>query len=188
LAWIEPGIPAAPPCPRSGRGQGAHYNDRSAPNVASERHPGRLHGATLDPLREVGLKQLTIQATLAGGLDAQALGVLAADLALGGTLVVLTPWLAPVVVLAVSALVAITAVTVAPPNYGATLRSLLQEAEALFETQADSADGALRRLIVKDLSDALDANARVLRFKSYLVTGAIALLLLSVPLTPAHNL
>jgi hypothetical protein len=36
-----------------------------------------------------------------------ALGVLAADLALGGTLVELTPWLGPVVVLAVSALVAI---------------------------------------------------------------------------------
>ncbi len=47
--------------------------------------PRRLHGAALDPLREVGLSQLTIQATLAGGLDAQALGVLAADLALGGT-------------------------------------------------------------------------------------------------------
>ncbi len=141
----------------------------------------------LDPLREVGLSQLTIQATLAGGLDAQALGVLAADLALGGTLVVLTPWLAPVVVLAASALVAIAAVIATSPNYGATLRSLLQDAEALLATQGDDADGALRRLIVENLSDALDANARILRFKSYLVTGAIALLLLSVPLILAHN-
>lgn len=149
--------------------------------------PGRLHGAALDPLREVGLNQLTIQATLAGGLDAQALGVLAADLALGGTLVVLTPWLAPVVVLAVSALVAITAVIVAPRKYGATLRSLLQDAEALLATQADAADGALRWLIVEDLTDALDANARTLRFKSYLVTAAIALLLLSVLLILPHN-
>lgn len=68
--------------------------------------PNRPHGEALDPLREVGLVQLTIQTTLAGGLDAQALGVLAADLALGGTLVVLTAWLAPALVLAVSALVA----------------------------------------------------------------------------------
>ena len=142
----------------------------------------------LDPLREVGLNKLTIHATLAGGLDAQALGVLAADLALGGTLVVLTPWLAPVVVLAVSAVFAITAVTVSPRNYGATLRSLLQDSEALFRTQADGADAALRRLIVEDLADALDANARTMRFKSYLVTGAIGLLLLSVLLTLPHNL
>ncbi len=74
--------------------------------------PGRLLAAALDPLREVGLNQLAIQATLAGGLDAQALGVLAADLALGGTLVVLTPWLAPVLALVVSAFVAIVAVAV----------------------------------------------------------------------------
>ena len=141
----------------------------------------------LDPLREVGLNKLTNQATLAGGLDAQALGVLAAVLALGGTLVALTPWLAPVVVIAVSALVAITAVTVAPRNYGATLRSLLQDAEALGETHADDADGALRRLIVEDLTDALDANARTMRFKSYLVAAAIALLLVSVLLILAHN-
>jgi hypothetical protein len=141
----------------------------------------------LDPLREVGLNKLTNQATLAGGLDAQAIGVLGADLALGGTLVLLTPWLAPVVVLAASALVAITAVTVSPRNYGATLRSLLGDAEALDETHADDADGALRRLIVEDLVDALDANARTMRFKSYLVTGAIGLLLLSVLLILAHN-
>jgi hypothetical protein len=141
----------------------------------------------LDPLREVGLNKLTNQATLAGGLDAQAIGVLGADLALGGTVVVLTPWLAPVVVLATSAFVAITAVTVAPRNYGATLRSLLQDAEALGETHADDADGALRRLILGDLVDALDANARTMRFKSYLVTGAIGLLLLSVLLILAHN-
>jgi hypothetical protein len=140
----------------------------------------------LDPLREVGLNQLTIQATLTGGLDAQALGVLAADLALGGTLVVLTPWLVPVVILAVSALVAITAVIVAPRTYGTTLRSLLDDAEALLPAQADGAE-ALRWMIVKDLADALDANARTLRFKSYLVTGAIALLLLSVLLILAHN-
>jgi hypothetical protein len=143
---------------------------------------------TLDPLREVGLNQLMIQATLAGGLDAQALGVLAADLAIGGTLVVLTPWLAPVMVLAVSALVAIAAVIATSSNYGATLRSLLQAAEVLLATQGDGADGALRRLIVEDLSDALDANTGILLFKSYLVTGAIALLLLSVPLILAHNL
>jgi len=142
---------------------------------------------TLDPLREVGLNKLTIQATLAGGLDAQALGVLAADLAIGGTLVALTPWLAPVVVLAVSALVAVAAVIATPRNYGATLRSLLQDAEALFRTRADGTDGALRRMIVDDLADAVDANARTLRFKSYLVTGAIGLLLLSVPLILAHN-
>lgn len=141
----------------------------------------------LDPLREVGLNQLTIQATLAGGLDAQALGVLAADLALGGTLVVLTPWLAPVVVLAVSALVALTAVAVASRNHGATLRSLLQDAEVLLETKADGADGALRWLIVQNLSDTLDANARTLRVKGYLVTGAIALFLLCVMLILAHN-
>ena len=36
--------------------------------------------------------------------------------------------------------------------------------------------------------DALDANARILRFKSYLVSVAIALLLLGVPLILAHNL
>ena len=150
--------------------------------------PRRLHGAALDPLREVGLNKLMNQATLAGGLDAQALGVLAADLALGGTLVVLTPWLAPVVVLVVSALVAIAAVIATPRNYGATLRSLLQDAEALGETHADDADGALRRLIVENLADALDANARILRFKSYLVTGAIGLLLLSVLLILPHNL
>ncbi|HEY5046036.1 MAG TPA: hypothetical protein VII53_09290 [Solirubrobacteraceae bacterium] len=143
---------------------------------------------TLDPLREVGLNQLMIQATLAGGLDAQALGVLAADLAIGGTLVVLTPWLAPVMVLAVSALVAIAAVIATSPNYGATLRSLLQDAEVLLATQGDGADGALRRLIVENLSDALGANARIVRFKSFLVSGAIALLLLSVPLILAHNL
>ena len=95
---------------------------------------------------------------------------------------------ASAVVLAVSAFVAITAVTVAPPNYGATLRSLLQDAEALGETHADGADGALRRLIVGDLADALDANARILRFKGYLVTGAIALLLVSVLLILPHNL
>jgi hypothetical protein len=141
----------------------------------------------LDPFREVGLNKLTIQATLAGGLDAQALGVLAADLALGGTLVALTPWLAPVVVLAVSAFVAITAVAVSPRNYGATLRSLLQESEALLKTRAEGADEALRRLVVEDLADALDANARVLRFKGYLVAGAIALLLVSVLLILAHN-
>jgi hypothetical protein len=142
----------------------------------------------LDPLREVGLNKLTIQAALAGGLDAQALGVLAADLALGGTLVALTPWLAPVVVLAVSALVAIAAVIATSRNYGATLHSLLQDAEALGETHADGADGALRRLIVEDLADALAANARTMRFKSYLVAGAIALLLLSVLLILAHDL
>lgn len=149
--------------------------------------PDRLHGAALDPLREVGLNQLTLQATLAGGLDAQALGVLAADLALGGTLVVLTSWLVPVVVLAVSALVAITAVAVAPRDYGTTLRSLLYDAEALLPTQADGVDGAMRWLIIEDLSDTLDENARTLRFKGYLVTGAIALLLLSVLVILAHN-
>ncbi len=37
-------------------------------------------------------------------------------------------------------------------------------------------------------TDALDANARILRFKSYLVSAAIALLLLGVPLILAHNL
>ena len=158
------------------------------PQTSRLNDPGRLHGAALDPLREVGLNQLTIHATLAGGLDAQALGVLAADLALGGTLVVLTPWLAPVVVLAVSALVAITAVAVAPRNYGATLRSLLQDAETLLTTQPASADGALRWLIVEDLNDTLEANARILRFKGYLVTGAITLLLLSVLLILTHNL
>ncbi len=158
------------------------------PSVISRPHdPGRLLATALDPLREVGLNQLTIQATLADSLDAQALGVLAADLALGGTLVVLTPWLAPVVALAVSALVAIVAVTVASRDYGTTLRSLLREAEALFETQAEDADGELRWLIVEDLDDALDANVRTLRFKGYLVTGAIALLLLSVLLILAHN-
>ena len=99
----------------------------------------------------------------------------------------LTSWLAPVVILAASALVAITAVTVAPRNYGATLRSLLQDAEALLETRTDGADGALRRLIVENLADALDANTRVLRFKGYLVASAIALLLLSVLLVLAHN-
>ena len=149
--------------------------------------PGRLHGAVLDPLREVGLNQLTIQAALAGGLDAQALGVLAADLALGGTLVVLTPWLAPVVILAVSALVAITAVIVTPRKYGTMLRSLLQDAEALLPTQADGVDEALRRMIVEDFTDALDTNSGILRFKSYLVTAAIALLLLSVLMILAHN-
>jgi len=158
------------------------------PQVSRLDDPRRLHGAALDPLREVGLNKLTIHATLAGGLDAQALGVLAADLALGGTLVVLTPWLAPVVVLAVSGLVAIAAVIATPRNYGATLRSLLQDAEALPETHADDADGALRRLIVENLADALDANARILRFKSYLVTGAIGLLILSVLLILPHNL
>jgi hypothetical protein len=76
--------------------------------------PNRPYGEALDPLREVGLNKLAIQATLAGGLDAQALGVLAANLALGGTLVVITPWLAPVVVLGVSALVAIAAVITTP--------------------------------------------------------------------------
>jgi hypothetical protein len=91
----------------------------------------------LDPLREVGLNQLTIQATLAGGLDAQALGVLAADLALGGTLVVLTPWLAPVVVIAVSALVAIATVVIVSREYGTTLRSLLADAEALNRKYTD---------------------------------------------------
>jgi hypothetical protein len=157
------------------------------PQTSRLNDPGRLHGAALDPLREVGLNKLTIQAALAGGLDAQALGVLAADLALGGTLVALTSWLAPVLILAVSALVAITAVTVAPRNYGATLRSLLQDAEALGETRADDADTALQRVIVEDLADALDANARRLRFKSYLVNGAIALLLVSVLLILPHN-
>ena len=157
------------------------------PQVSRLDDPRRLHGAALDPLREVGLNQLTIQATLAGGLDAQALGVLAADLALGGTLVVLTPWLAPVAIVAISALVAITAVVVAPPNYGTTLRSLLQDAEALLPIQADGVDEALRWMVVEDLTDALDANTRTLRFKSYLVTGAIALLL-SAPLILAHNL
>ena len=141
----------------------------------------------LDPLREVGLNQLTIQASLAGGLDAQALGVLAADLALGGTLVVLTPWLAPVVVIAVSAIVAIATVVIVSREYGTTLRSLLADAEALSATQADGADGALRWMIVEDLADALDANAKTLRFKGYLVTSAIALLILSVLLILAHN-
>ena len=141
----------------------------------------------LDPLREVGLNQLTIQASLAGGLDAQALGVLAADLALGGTLVVLTPWLAPVVVIAVSAIVAIATVVIVSREYGTTLRSLLADAEALSATQAVGADGALRWMIVEDLADALDANAKTLRFKGYLVTSAIALLILSVLLILAHN-
>ena len=141
----------------------------------------------LDPLREVGLNQLTIQATLAGGLDAQALGVLAADLALGGTIVVLTPWLAPVVVIAVSAIVAIATVVIVSREYGTTLRSLLADAEALSATQAVGADGALRWMIVEDLADALDANAKTLRFKGYLVTSAIALLILSVLLILAHN-
>jgi hypothetical protein len=36
-------------------------------------------------------------------------------------------------------------------------------------------------------SKAVDANARILRFKGYLVAGAIALLLLSVLLILAHN-
>jgi hypothetical protein len=143
--------------------------------------------AALDPLREVGLNQLTIQATLAGGLDAQALGVLAADLALGGTLVVLTPWLAPVVILAVSAVVAIGAVAIVSRNYGTTLRSLLADAEVLFATHADGTDGALRWMIVEDLDDALDANAKTLRLKGYLVTSAITLLILSVLLILAHN-
>jgi hypothetical protein len=147
----------------------------------------RVHSASLDPLREVGLNQLTIQATLAGGLDAQALGVLAADLALVGTLVVLTPWLAPVVVLAVSALVAITAVAVASRSYGATLRSLLADAEVLLETQAKGVDGALRWLIVEDLNYTLNANAKTLRFKGYLVTSSIALLLLGVLLILAYK-
>jgi hypothetical protein len=149
--------------------------------------PRRLHGAALDPLRQVGLNQLTIQATLAGDLDAQALGVLAADLALGGTLVVLTPWLAPVVVLAVSALVAISAIAIVSRNYGTTLRGLLDKAEALLPTRADGADEALRWLIVEDLNNALDANAKILRFKGDLVTGAIGLLFLSVLLILAHN-
>ena len=75
---------------------------------------------------------------------------------------------------------------VASRNYGATLRSLLADAEALSD-RADGADAALRWLIVQDLGDALDANARILRLKGYLVTGAIALLLLSVLLILAHN-
>jgi hypothetical protein len=150
--------------------------------------PNRPYGEAFDPLREVGLNKLAIQATLAGGLDAQALGVLAANLALGGTLVVITPWLAPVVVLGVSALVAIAAVITTPRNYGATLRSLLQDAEVLLETQAGGADEALRWMIVEDLNDALDANAKTVRFKSYLVSVAIALLLLSVLLILTRNL
>ncbi len=99
----------------------------------------------------------------------------------------LTPWLAPVVVLAASAFVAITAVIVTPPKYGSTLSSLLDDAEALLPTRADSADEALRWMIVENLADALDANARILYLKGYLVTGAIALLLLSVLLILAHN-
>jgi hypothetical protein len=91
------------------------------------------------------------------------------------------------VVLAASAFVAIAAVIATPRSYGATLRSLLQDAEALGETDADDADGALRRLIAEDLAGALDANARILRFKGYLVTGAIGLLILSVLLILAHN-
>jgi hypothetical protein len=81
----------------------------------------------------------------------------------------------------------ITAVLVTPPSYGTRLSSLLEDAGAL-EIQADDAGGALRWLIVEDLVDALEANARILRFKSYLVTGAIALLLSSVPLVVAHDL
>jgi hypothetical protein len=46
---------------------------------------------------------------------------------------------------------------------------------------------ALRWMIVEDLNDALDANAKILRLKGYLVTGAIALLILSVLLILAHN-
>lgn len=74
-----------------------------------------------------------------------------------------------------------------PRNYAATLRSLLRDAEALDETHADGADGALHRLIVENLADALDANAGILRFKSYLVTSAIGPLLLSVLLILPHN-
>jgi hypothetical protein len=95
--------------------------------------------------------------------------------------------LAPVVVLAVSAVVAIIAVAIVSRNYGTTLRSLLADAEVLFATQADDADGTLRRMIVEDLNDALDANAKTLRLKGYLVTSAIALLILSVLLILAHN-
>jgi hypothetical protein len=109
------------------------------------------------------------------------------DIALGGTLVVLTPWLAPVVVIAVSAIVAIATVVIVSREYGTTLRSLLADAEALSATQAVGADGALRWMIVEDLADALDANAKTLRFKGYLVTSAIALLILSVLLILAHN-
>ncbi len=100
---------------------------------------------------------------------------------------VLTPWLVPVVVLAVSALVAITTVAIVSRNYGTTLRSLLADTEALPPTLADDANGALRWMIVEDLNDALDANARTLRLKGYLVTSAIALLILSVLPILAHN-
>jgi len=100
---------------------------------------------------------------------------------------VLTPWIAPVVLLAVSALVGIAAVIATPRNYGATLRSLLRDAEALFRTRADDGDAALRWLIVEDLADALDANARHLRFKGFLVNGAIALLLFERPADPRRQ-
>ncbi len=53
--------------------------------------------------------------------------------------------------------------------------------------QAGGADEALRWMIVEDLNDSLDANARTLRVKSYLVTGAIALLLLGALLILAYN-
>lgn len=76
---------------------------------------------------------------------------------------------------------------VTSPRYGSTLRSLLDKAEALLPTQEDSDDGALRWLIVEDLNDVLQANARTLRVKSYLVTGAIILLLLSALLILAYN-
>lgn len=158
------------------------------PQTSRLNRPDRFHGTAFDPLREVGLNKLTIQATLASGLDAQALGVLAADLALGGTLVVLTPWLAPVVVLAVSVLVAIAAVIATSQDYGATLRSLLREAEVLHAAHAGGIGGTLRWLIIEDLNHALDANDRILRVKGYLVTGAIALFLLSVLLVLTHNL
>jgi hypothetical protein len=58
----------------------------------------------------------------------------------------------------------------------------------LLETQAGGADEALRWMIVEDLNDALDANAKTVRFKSYLVSVAIALLLLSVLLILTRNL
>jgi len=78
----------------------------------------------------------------------------------------------------VSALVAVAAVIATPRNYGSGLRSLLQDAEALPETQADAADLAIGGTLVV-LTPWL---------APVVALAAIGLLLLSVLLILPHNL
>jgi hypothetical protein len=146
----------------------------------------------LDPLREVALNQLAIQGTLTADLNTQAVGITAVDVALGGVLVSEHFKPAAIVILALSAVAAISALArSSDKGFGATLPTPAERGVALEAIEEGKESGgkapgdALRKMLLDELNAAIAANKTALDRKGPSITVGIFFLVVGAVLIAA---